>query len=147
MERHQCTVERRVYYFMPNADGTPVDWTPSAGSEYACIDEIPPNGDTDYIKSSTVGNISVFDKADLSNVAVVNLVQVWAAARKDDATTRGLKIVGTNDSGGTYDKSAEFLLRLCVHLLPAAWLTDPIAATAWTPALLNGYTFGVEVTT
>jgi hypothetical protein len=139
-------VERRVYFFMPNADGPVVDWTPSAGSEYQCIDEIPPNGDTDYIKSSTLGNISVFDKADLSNIATVDFVQVWACARKDDAATRGIKIVA-RDGAGTYNKSAEFLTNSAYQYYQMGWLQDPVAAAAWTPTTFNAYTFGVEVST
>lgn len=139
------TVERRVYFFMPNADGTPVDWTASAGADWQCIDEIPPNGDTDYIKSSTVGNITVVDKANVSGIATINFVQVMAGARRDDAVARGFKIVA-KDVGGTYAKSSEYALTASYTYYLMGWLQDPVAVSAWTPTNFDAYTFGVELT-
>lgn len=140
------TVSPRVYYFLPNGDGATVDWTASAGADYQCVDENPANGDTDYIKSSTVNQISVFTKAALSNVAAVNHAQLSVALRKDDSATRGVTLKA-RDNGGTYYDSGEFLLTTIYGYYNFGWLLDPGTAAAWVIADFNNYQFGVEVTT
>jgi hypothetical protein len=48
-----------LYTAVPDADVS-VSWTPSAGSNFQNVDEIPPNGDTDYNSSSTIGQSDLY---------------------------------------------------------------------------------------
>lgn len=41
-----------VYVMRPNAPGGYSEWTPSAGDNYQCVDEVPPSG-TDYVYTNT----------------------------------------------------------------------------------------------
>lgn len=45
----------RVVSLLPSGAGNYSNWTPSAGSNYECVDEVPPNGDTDYVSAATSG--------------------------------------------------------------------------------------------
>lgn len=48
----------RLYCFTPDADGSPLQWTPSAGvTHFNLINEVPPDGDTSYIFDNTPGDI------------------------------------------------------------------------------------------
>lgn len=51
----------RIYAATPFADGAPLAWTPlSAGTHYTEVDEIPPDDDTSYNSSDTVGQIDQY---------------------------------------------------------------------------------------
>lgn len=136
--------ERRIRYQLPTGNGTLQDWTASAGSAYACVDENPPNGDTDYIAAATVSNRSTFTFPAFSGMGSIDAVNVGYTAKKDDAGTRKLKSVVRN-SGGTVALGPERTMTTAYLNDPAAFLTDPIAGGAWSLSNLNGYQYGVEV--
>ncbi len=45
----------RIVAQTPTANATPIQWTPLAGSNFQQVNEIPPDGDTSYNSSNTVG--------------------------------------------------------------------------------------------
>lgn len=45
----------KVYVEVPNANGATIQWTPLSGQNFANVNEVPPDGDTSYNSSSTVG--------------------------------------------------------------------------------------------
>ena len=139
------TKELRCYYSLPTGNGALTDWTPSAGSAYQCVDEIPPNT-TDYISASTVGNQASFTKTALSNVANVYAVQAMLNAWKDDAATRGLKSF-LRWSNGSLFYSGEFFMSASNSYYANQWFVDPNTAAAFVVADYDTYQFGVEVTT
>ena len=60
--------EQRVECLFPNASGTTTDFSLSTGSNHAALlDEVPPNGDTDYVQSNTVGHIELLNLGALSS--------------------------------------------------------------------------------
>lgn len=51
----------RIFADVPFQNSAPIQWTPSAGANFECVDEIPPNGDTDFVSSLTVGAVDQYD--------------------------------------------------------------------------------------
>lgn len=136
--------ERRVYFQMPTGDGALTAWTASSGADYQCVDENPPTA-TDYISSSTVGQQTTITKA-ASGVGVIDAVQVWINAQKDDATARGVKIIARDNGGTLYYGAENSMLSGWTYFL-TQWYLDPGTAAAWAVADFDNYQFGVEVTT
>lgn len=105
--------DTRVEAIVPTADGASEAWTPSTGSDsYALVDEMSgtfPNGDTDYLSSSTANQRSTFDMGTLSvSAGSVYALQTNMYARKDDAGTR--EIASVIRHGGTdYDGTTKSL--------------------------------------
>jgi hypothetical protein len=45
----------RFHWITPDSNGNYNDWTPSSGSGYQCVDEVPPS-DSDYVETAASGN-------------------------------------------------------------------------------------------
>jgi len=89
-----------VYTLIPNADGSTNDWTPNSGTtRYTQVDEIPHDSDTTYIYTTVDGAKQYFDFPDQVNITIL-AVQNTAVVRKDDSTTRYIKMcakLGANE--------------------------------------------------
>lgn len=139
--------ERRVEYLPVSVDTATKDWTASTGTNHAALlDEIPSNGDTDYISDSVVGHKDLFDVTDLSSTPTnIDAVQVVMIARKDDATTRqirhNMKNGATTTNGTTQTMAATY------STFSDLYLTNPNTAAAWTASDVNATQAGVEVVT
>lgn len=99
--------DTKIDAFVPNNDGTEVDWAASTGSDYQCVDDglANSNGDTDYVSSATAT-----DKTDLQmgnfadNPPSAHCVQIRTRSRKTDAgdrTYRANLLSGGSTGNGT----------------------------------------------
>ena len=134
----------RVITNVPTSDGTYTAWTPSTGTNhYAVVDEIPYNGDTDYISTAGAGNRDTFGFPALGVTGTVLGVQVQAIARKDDAGVRNLALV--IDSNGTLSDGSSQALSASYTSYRRTDLQDPGAGPgAWTVTAVNAAQYGVK---
>jgi hypothetical protein len=49
-----------VYEMVPEGNGTPLQWSPLAGTNFSEVNHIPPVGDAAYVSSTLVGNIDQY---------------------------------------------------------------------------------------
>jgi hypothetical protein len=81
---------QRVAVYAVDGAGANADWTPSAGSNFQCVDDAshtPFAGDTDYVASSTSGDIDTYTLTDLGvDVNSINGVQVTMLARTESGS-------------------------------------------------------------
>jgi len=136
--------ERRIYFNLPDADGADVAWTPSAGNRFACVDENPPNGDTDYISEATATDKSSFTVPALAGITP-DAVQAIMYARRDDAGPRGIKLY--TDIGGTDYLGSEFLVGATYLYYAEQWVLSPDSGVAWGLAEVNAAEWGVQLST
>jgi hypothetical protein len=135
-----CKIET-IY---PTAAGDTTAWTPSAGDNYACVDEDVPNSDTDYVSSATAGQVDTYAFGDLTiTTGVVKGVQAFAFARKDDAGDRSIALVArpvsTDIVGDTVALADSYTY------LTQLWELNPEDSAAWEIADINGAKFGVKM--
>jgi hypothetical protein len=136
-----------VETLMPNGNGAHSEWTGSDSDQvdnYALVDESPANGDTDYVKSSTVGQVDTYSFGDLSTLNDVLAVQVNLQARKDDAGDRSLRLK-CRLGGSDYDGDSQ-ALSTSYQFLRQVWGKNPNTGALWQPSEVNAAEFGVEVT-
>jgi hypothetical protein len=133
----------RVQQLLPNGAGATTAWTPSAGSNYACVDEVPPNADTDYVASATAGQTDTYAFGDLSVTGAVKAVQATALARKDDAGSRSIALVAR--PGSTDRVGATQAVLDTYTAMTELWDTNPDTAAAWSVAEVNASSFGVRL--
>lgn len=138
------TGESRVITQTPNASGTNTQFTPSTGSNWQNVDEIPRNGDTDYNSDSTVGHKDTYNLASFGVTGTIFGVQMSLYVRKDDVSTRKIKPLCR--SGSTDYEGAEVTLGSSYVYTRNQWLTDPNTSAAWTPTNLDAAEFGIEIT-
>jgi hypothetical protein len=134
-----------VELLLPSGAGAETQWTPSAGSNYQNVDENPENGDTDYNKSNTVGQVDTYAMANLVSVAgLIYGVQYLEYARKDNAGTRTIapvaRIGGADYLGSNVNLSDSYAYTREIKEL------SPATAAAWTISEINAMEFGVKVT-
>jgi hypothetical protein len=93
----------RVHCLVPTGVGNYSQWTPSAGSNYACVDEKPPDT-ADYVSAGTAGKIDTYVVENLS----VGAGTVYAVAgnfycKKLDGGSRTIalatRLSSTDDAG------------------------------------------------
>ncbi len=139
--------DRRFALIIPNNNGDKSQFTGSDGDQvnnYQLIDEIPPNGDTDYVKAESADLVDLYAMATVSPPAgfVVSALIPWAYTRKaaaEDDTTVALvvKSSGTEQAGSAQSLGTSYALRW------QRWATDPDGAP-WTQAKIDDVQVGIK---
>ena len=129
---------------VPNGAGYSTQWTPSAGSNYACVDEVPPS-DADYVYTNTVGNVDTYALSDLPGTAVaVKAVQVQTRARKEGVASPQNLDLAVRTTGGDYFSADKALTTSFAPHLWNLWELNPGTAAAWTVSEVNAMEAGVK---
>ncbi len=134
----------RLYTQVPSSAGTDTAFTPSAGANFECVDEIPPDDDTTKNSSATVTARDNFTFPNLpAGIATVYGVGVVVRGKKTDAGARSIALenllTGVYATGSDQALSTDY--QPYQHLFPL----DPNGA-AWTPANVNAAKTGYQLT-
>lgn len=125
----------------PSGDNTVVG-TPSAGSNYQCVDETTTNGDTDYVSFNSSGQIDLYDMNTLSVTPTsIFAVQPYIFVRDDGVSvnTRTKMKNGTTTSNGT-SRATTTSYQMWVDI----YETNPDTTSAWTKTNIDNIITGVE---
>jgi len=135
--------DRRVQSLFPTGAGNYAQWTPLSGQNYQNVDENPPNDDTDYNSTGTVGNKDSFAMGDLSSLTgEVDAVMVLSRARAEDAGSP--KHRALIRSGGVDGESSDFTLDTTYKSLAAIFETSPSTSLDFTVAEVNSIEAGYK---
>jgi len=123
--------------------GTTTQLTPSTGSNYACVDEIPAS-DTDYVYSNTVDQLDTYAAGNLTGtIGTIKAVQVQSRVVKEGtATPQNIKLAVR--SGATDYVSADKVVPTTAATVAGIWETDPATSAAWSEANVNAVEIGVK---
>jgi len=126
----------------PDADGSSSDFTPSAGDNYATVDDADTDSDTTY-NEGVSGDIDYYEYADLSEEGIVIGIQINTTVRTTDAEAMAIQSkVNSNasiDTGTARGVNTDYTMEYEIVV------DDPDTATAWTIAGINSAEFGLEV--
>jgi len=137
----------RIDVINPNGAGNHTDLTPSAGSNYDCVNEAIID-ESDYVEGATTGLIDSYAypdvPTDLDDTAIYavdirNISQRTSAA--DNIKIDGLIRTGSTD----YNASADLSLGDSWNSKNFIFERDPSDSNIWTKAKINACEFGVEV--
>jgi hypothetical protein len=144
----------RVYFQMPTGAGNYSDMTPSAGSNWQNVDEVPPDEDATYNQSPTPGHRDSFTVDSWASLIPSGLdivaVQVNAMARKTDATAISL-FTFLREATTDYDGSNVVVLGdSFVTIANVAWPIefwdeDPSDSSSLTPTKLDAMEYGYAI--
>lgn len=133
--------ERKLLTSKPNGAGSSTQFTPSTGSNFGCVDDIPPNDDTDYVSSSTA-NDQDFYTFETMAFASCDFVGQIVRARKDDVGGRTLQTTlrsgSTNVQSSTYTMLSNYAFYGDTEIVRL----DPNTSAAWTQSGVNAATGG-----
>jgi hypothetical protein len=135
---------RMVELKVPTADGHYSQFKPSTspGSNYAMVDEVPPDGDTTY-NTGDVDDVDTFTKDPISNpTATVDAVVCSIYAKTNDggsASVKGIARSGGREVGGT-----ELPVPSSYDHLQSIIYVDPNTAAQFTAAGINAAELGYK---
>lgn len=133
----------KIQAIKPTGAGNSTQWTPSAGANYACVDEVPPS-EADYIESNVIGHLDLYAASDLvGTIGAVKCVQVQALAVAEGAPTP-TNLQFAVRSGGTDYFSGDKLVPSGAAQLAGLWETDPATGVAWLAGAVNAMEIGVK---
>jgi hypothetical protein len=132
----------RVYGSLPNAAGDSTDWDPSAGANYQCVDERPPDDDTSYITSVTSGSTDLYNYADPSLTGEVQAINIWTRAK--ELTAGDSKINQAIRSGGGTHYGPDQTVGVGYEYSNKIWQLDPATSGSWNLGGLADLQFGVR---
>lgn len=133
--------DRRVITLSPTGAGNSTQMTPSTGSNWQTVDELPVSS-TDYVDGD-IGEKDTYALANLpSNVTAVHAVQAAVVAKKTDAGDMSMRPIlrsgSTDYAGTTTTVGAADAVKFDM------WETDPATSAAWLVAAVNAAEVGVE---
>jgi len=136
---------RHVYTLFPTGAGDDAEFTPSAGNNYAAVDDNGHDSDSTYIESSVENAQDLYQFADLgAEVIDITGIMIYGIAKKTDITA--FDYIAMAKSGGTEGESSRVLVDNSSYFAAGgAILVDPDTAAAWTIAGVNASQFGLKV--
>lgn len=122
-------------------------------ANWNAVTEAPPDGDSSYNSSSTVGNVDRFSgtAAPATMTGIIGIAPI-ICSRKDDAGTRSMQL--TIKSGSTAADSGVDQVQGSTYAyygmgangVPALFTIDPSTGVAWVVGGVNAVKFGYKVT-
>jgi hypothetical protein len=136
----------RVQSVLPSGAGGTTQWSPSAGSNYQCVDEAAHNSDTDYVSETTAGEKDTYAFQNVTpTTGTVKAVKVVLVARKDDAGSRSIAPVYGNGTPASDVDGATVSIGTSYAFYPEITEVNPLTSSAWTISDVNGAEFGVKL--
>jgi hypothetical protein len=137
-----------IYLLKPNADQSPLEWSPSAGTtHYTLVDETPVDIN-DYIYAETPGTADRFGLSDLPpqarEVRAVQPIGYFALTESGEAWVRMRLVSGAS----SYDAGTAYLVTVhpnAEHRRFAILSQSPFTGSAWTPSEVNDLSLQVEI--
>ena len=138
-----------ILLLKPKGVGNYSQFTPSAGFNWECVDEVPHDGDTTYVESATADHIDTYDMEELiADLAidptdlVVKAVQVCLTGRYEgvDAHLAPMLRSGTTDHEGTQMTMASSYYRLFAEMFSI----NPFTSAAWTYEEVDALEAGIK---
>lgn len=134
----------RVATLYPSGAGDSTQFTASAGSNYACVDEDVANNDTDYVESSTSGHKDLYALGSLpTSPASIFGVQTCAILKKDDAGSREARVITL--AGSTTENGPTLALATSYAVTRDLMQLNPDDSAAWQSSDIDALQAGVEV--
>lgn len=132
-----------IYPVCVNAAGTHSEFTPSAGSNWECVDEVPPDDDTSYVESATVGHRDLYATSGLVPAdGLISAVQWCGMARLAEPGIGGVRRL-VRHSGVDYE-SADLTVDASYRAKRDILELAP-DGTPWTVAKVNALEIGQKV--
>jgi hypothetical protein len=136
----------KIVGLAPNANGTTNEWTPSAGNNYECVDEVPSGGagDADYTSINAVNKTDLFGHPALpGSVYQIKCVQVQARCVKEGAPTPNNIQMAVRTGGSNY-VSGSIAIPASIKSVSALWETNPNTGNPWTKTEVDAAEFGYK---
>lgn len=135
----------KIQGIVPTGAGTTTQWDPSAGDNYACVDELPPS-DADYVSTNVTNEIDTYAMGNLTgSITSIKCVQIQARAAYEGTPTPTHIQLGCRSNGADYF-ATDLTPPSSFGPLTKILETDPDTEVAWIADGVNAAEFGVKAT-
>lgn len=135
---------QHVKTIFPDATGDSAQFTPSAGDNYAAVDDNPNDGDTTYVESSTTGHKDLYNFGSVGTFSNINAAVVYGIAKKTDVSS--FTFIAVAKSNGTEaDGASQLVDTTSFDAFGGVFLVDPDTTTAWTDTAITAAQFGYKI--
>jgi hypothetical protein len=138
----------QIVAMTPDGNGTDNAWTASSGTDKAAmVDELPPDSDTTYIRSTAVNNQTVtLESASSAGIrGTINAVKVHNTVKDESGATASLIGVRIYSGGNAYEcTTGNNPANGYQGRFALIWGTDPDTSNAWTIGGLNALEAGLR---
>jgi hypothetical protein len=126
-----------IYPMLVTAAGPVTGLTPSAGDNYECVNEVPPD-DADYVSSDVVDATDLYELSDLTAEGNVDVVTAWPraalAAAGEGNIASVIRLDGVDYVGDDSGLDTTYVYK------PQQWEVNPATGNPWTIEELNAAT-------
>jgi len=134
----------RIQAIRPTAAGNSTQWTPSAGSNWDCVDEVPPST-SDYVYTNTPDSLDLYTFGDLSgSIDSIQCVQVQALAMLEGAPTPQKLQLAVRTGGSNYFSNSKAIPTGSPRTVFDIWVNNPNTSSPWEASEVNGAEFGIK---
>jgi len=136
----------RVALALPSSTGRLSQWTRTGGTtsgNYTAVDEVPPDNDTSYVSSSTVGNIDAYGISSVGTPSAIVAVQLVACARKTDSASRSIGLGFGNSTTDNFDSGHSVTNSYVMYRRTMD--SNPITSAAWAATDLSSAQIALKV--
>lgn len=124
--------------------GTTTQFDPSTGSNYACVDEIPPS-DADYISTNVANEIDTYACGNLTGtINSVKAVQVQARCMQEGSPAVPKIQLVTRPTSTDRVSASKSVQTFAPGVASNIWELNPDDSAAWEAADVNGMEIGVK---
>jgi hypothetical protein len=139
---------QQVATIFPTGAGSSTQWTPSAGSNYACVNETIVDDDTSYVSPSTTSLQDLYAFGSVSNLlsGTPLAIQVNTDPRVTSGSATLYHLCSTNTSswplGGRASQGS--ISGTNYGTYRTVWECNPATDTSWTIGTVNSTNYGVR---
>ena len=133
----------KIQAIKPTGAGNSTQWTPSAGGNYQCVDEVPPS-ESDFVSTNTIGHLDLYAAGDLvGTIGSVKCVQLQALAKAEGSPSPHNLQLAVRTNGADYF-SGDKAVPSSSTQLSSLWEANPATAAPWQEAEVNAMEIGVK---
>ncbi len=134
----------RIQGLVPTGAGTTTQWDPSAGSNYACVDERPAS-DSDYVSTNVTDEIDTYATGDMTGtIDSIKCVQIQARCGKDGVPTPTQLQLAVRSGGTNYFSASKAVPSVFGVPVWAIWEDNPADSADWEEADVNAMEIGIK---
>ncbi len=135
--------DTRIQAISPTGAGNSTNWTPSAGNNWDCVEEIPAS-DANYLTTNSNDILDTYQASNLTGAVVsIRCVQVQARSVKEGASTpQNLKLAVR--TGGSDYLSGDKAVPVSFKSLFNIWELNPNTSAAWMTSDVDGVEIGIK---
>ena len=133
----------KIQAIKPTGAGNSTQWTPSAGGNYQCVDEVPPS-ESDFVSTNTIGHLDLYAAGDLvGTIGSVKCVQLQALAKAEGSPSPHNLQLAVRTNGADYF-SGDKAVPSSSTQLSNLWEANPATSAPWQEAEVNAMEIGVK---